>query len=529
MEVMVKRWFDFYSEAQGNGSFQPESPVKGQLLSKGNQKALSRALGLDSKGNSFSAETQQAQQAAPHPNRHRKPASVLLLGSNPGGGVAAQILPPAGQWGAGEGLSPGLTAPWFLPPEEVALVVGGIVGGLLLLLIGVSCWLWKRLCAVFTYEELPGTTAVSSVQRDKLCLPRAKTQTSRPPGTPFVVPPSLQGRDWVPLHSREGAQAPQHPCPAPELLSHTTSSNLGDASVVGTINPELYKFPEDESETDFPEGCLGRLWFSVEYQQEAERLLVGLIKAQGLRATLETCSPLVKLHLLPDERRFLQSKTKRKTANPQFDEHFIFQVSGRSVSQRVLRFSVYHVDRQRKHQLLGQVLFPLKNETLLGNCRRIFWRDLEAESLEPPSEFGDLQFCLSYNDRLNRLTVVVLRARGLRLQEDASFVSVFVKVALMNHNKFVKCKKTSAVLGSANPVYSETFSFKADPTELDTASLSLTVLQSAQGDKSHELGRVVVGPYMYTRGKELEHWDEMLGKPKELVKRWHALCRTTEP
>ncbi|KAF5921951.1 hypothetical protein HPG69_015401, partial [Diceros bicornis minor] len=447
-------------------------------------------------------------------------------------------------------------AEWSLPGprkcgEEVALVVGGIVGGLLLLLIGVSCWLWKRLCAVFTYEELPGTTAVSSVQRDKLCLPRAKTQTSRPPGTPFVVPPSLQGRDWVPLHSREGAQAPQHPCPAPELLSHTTSSNLaapqrgavfslkkragqmwsggavnclveaqprrggpewagmgavkptaccplcpaflwlarppspcvvGDASVVGTINPELYKFPEDESETDFPEGCLGRLWFSVEYQQEAERLLVGLIKAQGLRATLETCSPLVKLHLLPDERRFLQSKTKRKTANPQFDEHFIFQVSGRSVSQRVLRFSVYHVDRQRKHQLLGQVLFPLKNETLLGNCRRIFWRDLEAESLEPPSEFGDLQFCLSYNDRLNRLTVVVLRARGLRLQEDASFVSVFVKVALMNHNKFVKCKKTSAVLGSANPVYSETFSFKADPTELDTASLSLTVLQSAQGD-----------------------------------------------
>lgn len=96
--------------------------------------------------------------------------------------------------------------------------------------------------------------------------------------------------------------------------------------MVGTINPELYKFPEDQSETDFPEGCLGRLWFSVEYQQEAERLLVGLIRAQRLQAPSETCSPLVKLHLLPDERRFLQSKTKRRTASPQFDEHFIFQV-----------------------------------------------------------------------------------------------------------------------------------------------------------------------------------------------------------
>lgn len=59
---------------------------------------------------------------------------------------------------------------------------------------------------------------------------------------------------------------------------------------------------------------------------------------------------------------------------------------------------------------------------------------------------------------------------------------VFVKVSLMNHNKFVKCKRTSAVLGSVSPVYNETFSFKADPSELDTASLSLTVLQITEGD-----------------------------------------------
>uniref|UniRef100_A0A8D2ALX2 Synaptotagmin-15 n=1 Tax=Sciurus vulgaris TaxID=55149 RepID=A0A8D2ALX2_SCIVU len=419
--------------------------------------------------------------------------------------------------------------------EQLALVIGSIVGGLLLLLlIGVSCCLWRKFCATFTYEELPetppmATSAASSRQGDRLCQLHTRTQLSRPSGVPFMVPPSFQGRDWVPLHSKELSQAPQDPCLDPKLLPHNASGNLGAACVMGTINPELYKVPEDTSETDFPDGCLGRLWFSVEYQQEAERLLVGLIKARLLQAPSETCSLLVKLYLLPDERRFLQSKTKRKTSSPQFDEHFIFQVSCKSVTQRVLKFSVYHVDRQRKHQLLGQVLFPLKNETLAGDCHHIFWRDLEAENLEPPSEFGDLQFCLSYNDYLSRLTVVVLRAKGLRLQEERSVVSVFVKVSLMNQNKFVKCKKTSAVLGSVNPVYNETFSFKADVTELDTASLSLTVLQSTEGDRSHLLGRVVVGPYMYTRGRELEHWDEMLSKPKELVKRWHALCGPTEP
>lgn len=96
--------------------------------------------------------------------------------------------------------------------------------------------------------------------------------------------------------------------------------------MVGNINPDLYKSPEDTSETDFPDGCLGRLWFSVEYQQESERLLVGLIKARQLQVPSEACSTLVKLYLLPGERRFLQSKTKRKTRNPQFDENFIFQV-----------------------------------------------------------------------------------------------------------------------------------------------------------------------------------------------------------
>lgn len=53
---------------------------------------------------------------------------------------------------------------------------------------------------------------------------------------------------------------------------------------------------------------------------------MGLIKAQWLQAPSETCGPLVKLHLLPDEQHFLQSNTKCRTANPQFDEHFIFQV-----------------------------------------------------------------------------------------------------------------------------------------------------------------------------------------------------------
>ncbi|KFP90419.1 Synaptotagmin-15, partial [Apaloderma vittatum] len=350
---------------------------------------------------------------------------------------------------------------------------------------------------------------------------------SRSRSVPFIIPPTLHGRDWINLINEEHVQEDSDPYMVPQPGPRSSFHSFAGAYVVGTINPELYKFPEDKSETDFPEGNIGRLWFSIEYEQESERLLVSLIKVRKLQPPADSCSPFVKIYLLPDERSCLQSKTKRKTLNPQFDENFVFQVSSKMLFQRTLKFLVYHVDKQKKHHLLGQVIFPLKNETLTDDNKLVIWRDLEKESLEPPSEYGDIQFSLSYNDYLGRLTVVVLRARGLKLQEESHAVSVYVKVSLMNHNKFIKSKKTAAVLGSPNPVYNETFSFKADQTELDTASLSLSVLQSIKGEKTHLLGRVVVGPFMYTRGKELEHWNEMINKPKELVKRWHALCHST--
>lgn len=56
------------------------------------------------------------------------------------------------------------------------------------------------------------------------------------------------------------------------------------------------------------------------------------------------------------------------------------------------------------------------------------------------------------------------------------FLGVFVKVFLMNYNKFVKCRKIFVVLGFINFVYSEIFSFKVDFVELDTVSFSLIVL-----------------------------------------------------
>ncbi|XP_021140074.2 synaptotagmin-15 isoform X3 [Columba livia] len=357
-------------------------------------------------------------------------------------------------------------------PEQAVAVAGGVIGGILLfVLIGIAGYLlWRKFCHLLSYEKLISPvqmTNTNGIFQDQSASEIQLKSTSRSRSVPFIIPPTLRGQDWIKLTNEEQVQEDSDPSMIAQSGPRSSFHSLAGAYVVGTINPELYKFPEDKSEMDFPEGNIGRLWFSMEYEQESERLLVSLIKVRNLQPPADSCSPFVKVYLLPDERSYLQSKTKHKTLNPQFDENFVFQVSSKMLLERTLKFLVYRVNKQKKHHLLGQVTFPLKNQTLTDDNKLVIWRDLEKQNLEPPSEYGDIQFSLSYNDDLGRLTVVVLRARGLKLQEESHAV------------------------------------------------------------KTHPLGRVVVGPFMYARGKELEHWNEMISKPKELVKQWHALCYST--
>ena len=122
---------------------------------------------------------------------------------------------------------------------------------------------------------------------------------------------------------------------------------------------------------------------------------------------------------MPDERRYLQSKFKKKTCNPKFEESYVFQVityrtcmsviymlftimqfgnniylfiyhsceflyqvPSRSFSDRVLKLTVFDVDRQKKHHVIGHALYVLREDEAEGNERLVIWRDLEKDVVE---------------------------------------------------------------------------------------------------------------------------------------------------
>ncbi|XP_047501454.1 synaptotagmin-15-like isoform X2 [Penaeus chinensis] len=306
---------------------------------------------------------------------------------------------------------------------------------------------------------------------------------------------------------------------------------------LGTLNPELYRIPDHlDDPGSYPPGHLGRVFLTLHYHQETEKLQVGLLRIRNLPSrTLgsnNACDPYVRLSVLPDERRYLQTKQKKKTCNPVFDEHFGFHIPLRCVSERSLRVSVFDGGRHKRQAAIGHVIYPLaqvpadsaaavaaSNGSTTNN---IIVRDLSREDESVPNnDLGEILVSLTFNDNLHRLSITVFQAKGIKVN-DGEVVS-WVKVSLMNQRRAVKTKKTTVVAACDEPQYNESFHFRPPPA-LEGVHLTLQLyVASSSNSKGRLVGRVTIGSFMFARGRALNHWNEVLSTPKEPIQFWHSL------
>ncbi|KAI4873189.1 hypothetical protein NFI96_019324 [Prochilodus magdalenae] len=431
-----------------------------------------------------------------------------------------------------------------ISPDPLVALASGLSAALLfLLLIALTvCLLWKKTQNQRQYQELISTNPTIPP-----CTPVLQTSHEGSyglPEVPFFLPPRFKSlahaeaseereeeEQWEQqpyLHTQRGSLSigSRHFFLSTLLFWHSAP---GGWFPLGSLRPDLYQLPEEPSEWAEPVGSSMRLCFALLYHQDKEQLVVSLLRAANLPAPYQNNTTLVKLQLLPsDDRRHRQAKARCKGCQPQFNDSFVFQVTNSSVGQCTLSMSVYSVDRLKKHHMVGQVLFSLSLSELREAAGKVLWRDLDTENDLPLSKHGDIQVSLNYNQALQRLTVVVLRARGLQCSSTAG---VCVQISLQIHTQVVKIKWTSVARGS-EPTFNEKLIFRLHPRQLDAACLSLEPQQPATEEPAQpttsimapmSLGLVVIGPFMYARGRELEHWNEMINKPQELVKQWHGL------
>ncbi|XP_032777533.2 synaptotagmin-15-like isoform X1 [Daphnia magna] len=320
------------------------------------------------------------------------------------------------------------------------------------------------------------------------------------------------------------------PSPAKEVSPPTTSSRnspilSGVTSNIGALNPDLYKSPliPEEDTNNYPEGHLGRFWFSISYDSEQEKLLINLIRIHNLpsrdKDSTNACDPLVRVALLPGERRYHQSSIQRKTCNPVFNEVFGFCVSHKELQEQTIKFTVIDNGRLRKRQVIGHLLCSLKHISIEDGKQQIITQDISKDPSSVGSP-GEMHISLCYHPSADRFTVTILQARNIRAPNTAVPDS-YVRLTLFNQTRAVKTKRTGIIRRSADPCYNESFHFRLEATNVDTTNIVLAIHQPDNKDRI--LGRLVLGSFMFARGRGMAHWNEMFARPREHIQLWHPL------
>ncbi|KAJ4940385.1 hypothetical protein JOQ06_026688 [Pogonophryne albipinna] len=327
-------------------------------------------------------------------------------------------------------------------------------------------WRRKKKRGRSQYEELLSTAPSVPACTAPVILV-SKESWTRPSEIPFTLPPRFTP------------------------LAHRGSLSVRMWYPVGTVLAGLYSSPPLNEVVAPPPGMATRLCLSVEYRHSTEQLMVSLLRLANLL--------------------------------PRFHGN-ITLVSGVCVPQSTLSVCVLSVGQDGKRHAVGRVLFPLEGE--LAGAGRVLWRDLETEDDTQCSELGDVQISLSYSPSLQRLSVVVPRARGLQLLTDAG---VCVQVSLQIHTQVVKMKRSCVANSENDPCFDHRTTFKLRSQHLDEACLRFELQQPnpVRSEPPALLGVLVLGPFMYAKGPQLQHWMDMVNTPQEPVQLWHKLRRAT--
>lgn len=100
-----------------------------------------------------------------------------------------------------------------------------------------------------------------------------------------------------------------------------------------------------------------------------------------------------------------------------FDEDFEFEVRPAAIGRRTIEVLMYDFDQFSRHVCIGRLTIPLAQVDLLDRVE--LWKQLgPSTELDDKVELGDLMVSLSYLPSAERLTVVVIKARNLRVVDD---------------------------------------------------------------------------------------------------------------
>ncbi|KAM4610342.1 synaptotagmin-2-like [Polymixia lowei] len=278
----------------------------------------------------------------------------------------------------------------------------------------------------------------------------------------------------------------------------------------------------DEKEEEVKEKeKLGKLQYSIDYDFQENKLTVGILQAADLLSMDSggTSDPYVKVFVLPDKKKKFDTKVHKKTLNPVFNETFVFKIPFQEMGGKTLVMSVYDFDRFSKHDVIGEIKFPMNTLDLAKPIEE--WRDLDSADQEEPEKLGDICISLRYVPTAGKLTICILEAKNLKKMDVGGLSDPYVKINLLQNGKRLKKKKTTVKKNTLNPYYNESFSFEIPLEQMQKIQAIITVLDYDKIGKNDAIGKIWVGSK--STGAGLKHWSDMLANPRRPIAQWHPL------
>lgn len=243
------------------------------------------------------------------------------------------------------------------------------------------------------------------------------------------------------------------------------------------IDTSLYQKAAASKTVSINEDMHGSIHLTLLYDPIAGILTVRLIESQDLqpRDFSGTADPYAKIRLLPDRTNVWQTRIHKKTLNPVFDEDFVFEERPAVIGRRILEILLYDFDAYSRHVCIGGTQIALAHVDLSDKVE--LWKPLGSCSEQDSKvDLGDLMVSLSYLPSAERLTVVVIKARNLRVVDDTRNSSdPYVKVSLITTGKKTKKRKTGVHRGTVCPVFNEALTFDISKDTLKNSVIEFLV------------------------------------------------------
>lgn len=276
-------------------------------------------------------------------------------------------------------------------------------------------------------------------------------------------------------------------------------------------------------------GDFGKLQFSVEYNTEEKVITIGLVQAKGIicQTNLQTAFLYAVVQLCKDEKIVDEREIEKQkmTFGPQWNEELFLSSGENPIETLALRIQLMELDSFSTSHLIGQVVLSLDEGEF--NETHPKWYDIMPGSTEASSHehVGELLLSLNYFPTTQRLTIVILKARNLRIESQTGLWGPSVKVFLMLNSARLGRKRTAMQKKTLNPVYNEAFTFKVTSETLQRVSFKVVVVNKHSQGPDEQIGHVLLGQNV--TGSGMSHWNHMLTSLRKPVAMWHLVIPNT--